>query len=201
MYSIVIIWVSSWTWTRRTAAVYCAVLHSSGQSQGVKCENRTIQTETGWRENIVYVYLKADSISSESLQRDTSTKSLKVKAQIWTVSCQKLSDETTRTPCPEASQTSHRVECRTGTSPFSSYSKKQNKGNQNQSSSDVKTNLYFSLFLTFRPNSSSHSEIFIFILFFFFFLNTVRKCNMKSTITRKIDTSEVCFNKTPSTGK
>lgn len=37
-------------------------------------EKRRIQTDTVSRENIVYVYLKADSTTSESLQRDRNTR-------------------------------------------------------------------------------------------------------------------------------
>lgn len=68
------------------------------------------QKQTLSRENILYIYLKADSTSSESLQRNRNTKSLTSQSSDLMFPPSEL--QPTRTRRPETSQTSYRVECR-----------------------------------------------------------------------------------------
>lgn len=133
------------------------------------------------KENIVGFYLKSDSLFSESLQRDRNTKSLKVKlrSQTW---LQMLSEhKPTRTRRPEASQTS----------PSGMSSTIQvHQVTHMRVSRDLRGELLTrkqrgSSPWHFWSNSPSRSGIF----YLYYCSNTLCKCNMKSTITQRTDTS------------
>ncbi len=135
------------------------------------------------RENIVYVYLKADSTSSESLQTETQ-KSLRSQSSDLTFPVR--NSPTCR---PETCWTSYRAECHRQIPVHLVLTPKKQKATRTSDqlrstwwASNMKTNISP---WRFWPNPSSHSLIF----YLYYFSNTFCKCNMKSTITRKIDMS------------
>lgn len=90
---------------------------------------------------------------------------------------------------PETSRTSYRVECHRQIPVHLVLTPKKQKATR--TSEQLRSTWWASNMKTsispwrFWPNSSSHSLIF----YLYYFSNTFCKCNMKSTITRKIDTS------------